>query len=111
VPANALWWQCAWTSALCLTGSYGDLLDYLMGVVILFYAFTILGVFILRKKYPDLHRPVKAFGYPIIPILYIFFALAIVVILIIEKPQFAFPGLGIVALGVPIYYFFNRKKV
>jgi basic amino acid/polyamine antiporter, APA family len=110
VPANALWWQCAWTSALCLTGSYGDLLDYLMGVVILFYAFTILGVFILRKKYPDLHRPVKAFGYPIIPILYIFFALAIVVILIIEKPQFTYPGLGIVALGIPIYYLFNRKK-
>jgi basic amino acid/polyamine antiporter, APA family len=108
VPKTALWWQGIWASFLCLTGKYGDLLDFLMGVVILFYVFTILGVFILRKKMPDQPRPIKAPLYPILPLIYIVVASALVVILIIEKPQFTFPGLGIVALGVPVYYAFKR---
>lgn len=110
VPANALWWQCFWACFLCLTGKYGDLLDYLMGVVIMFYALTILGIFILRRRMPDVPRPVKAPLYPIIPALYVIFATAIVIILIMEKPQFTYPGLGIVAIGIPIYYFFNKKN-
>ncbi|WP_259015410.1 APC family permease [Emticicia fluvialis] len=110
VPKNALWWQCFWASFLCLTGKYGDLLDYLMGVVILFYAFTIYGIFILRRKMPDAERPIKAPGYPVIPMLYVIVASAIVLILIKEKPQFTYPGLGIVALGIPVYLWFNRKS-
>jgi len=109
VPQNALWWQCFWASFLCLTGKYGDLLDYLMGVVILFYAFTIYGIFILRRKMPDAERPIKAPGFPVIPMLYVIIASAIVLILIKEKPQFTYPGLGIVAIGIPVYLWFNRK--
>jgi APA family basic amino acid/polyamine antiporter len=110
VPQNALWWQCFWASFLCLTGKYGDLLDYLMGVVILFYAFTIYGIFILRRKLPDVERPIKAPGYPIIPMLYVIIASIIVIILIKEKPQFTYPGLGIVAIGIPVYFWFSRQK-
>lgn len=110
VPKNALWWQCFWASFLCLTGKYGDLLDYLMGVVILFYAFTIYGIFILRKKLPDVERPIKAPGYPILPMLYVIVASIIVLILVKEKPQFTYPGLGIVAIGIPVYFWFNSKK-
>ena len=79
-----------------------------MGVVILFYVFSILGVVVLRKKMPDQSRAIKAPLYPILPLIYIVVASALVVILIIEKPQFTFPGLGIVALGVPVYYAFKR---
>jgi len=110
VPQNALWWQCFWASFLCLTGKYGDLLDYLMGVVILFYAFTIYGIFILRRKMPEAERPIKAPGYPVIPMLYVIVASIIVLILIKEKPQFTYPGLGIVAIGIPVFFWFNRKQ-
>lgn len=110
VPQNALWWQCFWACFLCLTGKYGDLLDYLMGVVILFYAFTIYGIFILRKKMPNAERPIKAPGYPIIPMIYVIVASIIVLILVKEKPQFTYPGLGIVALGIPVYFWFKRSK-
>ncbi len=110
VPQNALWWQCLWACLLCLTGKYGDLLDYLMGVVILFYAFTIYGIFILRKKMPNAERPIKAPGYPIIPMVYVIVASIIVLILVKEKPQFTYPGLGIVALGIPVYYWFKRSN-
>lgn len=110
VPNHALWWQGIWACFLCLTGKYGDLLDFLMGVVILFYAMTIYGIFILRKKMPDAERKVKAPLYPVLPALYVILAVILVIILIKEKPEFTFPGLGIVALGVPVYYWFNSKK-
>lgn len=110
VPKNALWWQCLWACFLCLTGKYGDLLDYLMNVVILFYAFTIYGIFILRRKMPEAERPIKAPGYPIIPMLYVIATSVIVLILIKEKPEFTLPGLIIVAIGVPVYLWFNKKK-
>lgn len=104
VPAFALWIQCAWASALCLTGKYGDLLDYVVFVVLLFYILTIAGIFILRKKQPDAERPYKAWGYPILPILYIVIASIISILLFIYKPAYTYPGLGIVLVGVPIYY-------
>jgi basic amino acid/polyamine antiporter, APA family len=110
VPSQALWWQAAWASFLCLTGKYGDLLDFLMGVVILFYVLTIFGIFRLRKSMPDLARPVKAPLYPILPALYIILGTALILILIKERPQFAFPGFGIVALGIPVYYWFNKNN-
>ena len=93
-----------------MTGKYGDLLDYFMGVVILFYAFTILGIFILRKKEPNLERPVKAPLFPFLPAFYIFLAFGLVIILFKEKPQFTIPGLIIVALGIPVFYWFKKKS-
>ena len=105
VPEAGLWIQCVWASALCLTGKYGDLLDYVTFAVLIFYSLTIGGIFILRKRLPNAERPYKAFGYPILPALYILFAGAICIALLYEKPLYTFPGLGIVLLGIPIYYF------
>src|SRR3954467_5907684 len=85
-----------WRGLLCLSGSYGDLLDMIAFVAVLFYAVTILGIFILRKKRPDAERPYKAFGYPILPIIYIILALTFCVFLIQMKPLYAGIGLGIV---------------
>lgn len=110
VPSSALWWQCIWAGVLCLSGKYGDLLDYLMTVVILFYILTIIGIFILRKKMPDHPRPIKAPLYPILPIIYVVVATAIIIILVNVKPQFTFPGLIIVALGIPVYYWFQKTS-
>ncbi|WP_242926992.1 APC family permease [Pontibacter vulgaris] len=109
VPGAALWLQCAWACILCLSGTYGDLLDYVIFAVMLFYIMTILGIFILRKKRPDLPRPYKAFGYPVLPAMYIMLASAICIILLIYKPNFTWPGLIIVGLGIPVYYFFGSK--
>jgi basic amino acid/polyamine antiporter, APA family len=104
VPEFALWLQCIVASVLCLSGHYGDLLDMISFVVVLFYALTILGIFILRKKRPDLERPYKAFGYPVLPALYILMAITFCVLLIWFKPVYAGWGLGIVLLGIPVYY-------
>ena len=104
VPEVALWIQCVVASLLCLSGKYGDLLDYVSFVVVLFYILTIAGIFILRKKRPDIERPYKAFGYPVLPILYILLGIAFCTALLIYKPAFTWPGLGIVLIGIPIYY-------
>ncbi|HEX6426908.1 MAG TPA: amino acid permease [Niastella sp.] len=110
VPEYALWIQCIMASILCLSGSYGDLLDMIAFVVVLFYALTILGIFILRKKRPDAERPYKAFGYPVLPIIYIILALTFCIFLIKMKPLYAGVGLGIVLTGVPLYYLAVRNK-
>lgn len=112
VPEFALWIQCIVACALCLSGKYGDLLDMISFVVVMFYALTILGIFILRNKRRDIERPYKAFGYPILPAIYILMAIAFCVLLIIYKPAFTWPGLIIVLLGIPIYYIAvaNKKK-
>ena len=112
VPEFALWIQCLVAAILCLSGRYGDLLDMISFVVVMFYALTILGIFILRKKMPDAERPYKAFGYPLLPAIYILMAVTFCVLLIIYKPQFTWPGLIIVLAGIPIYYIAvaTRKK-
>ncbi len=107
VPGFALWIQFIWSSLLCLSGKYGDLLDYVMFSVMLFYILTMIGLFILRKKKPDEPRPYKAFGYPVVPIIYILFAAFFCIDLLIMKPIYSYPGLIIVLLGVPIYYFWK----
>ena len=104
VPEYALWAQFIMASVLCLSGKYGDLLDMISFVVVLFYALTILGIFRLRRLKPEQERPYKAFGYPILPIIYILLAIVFCVFLIIMKPLYAGIGLGIVILGVPVYY-------
>ena len=113
VPEFALWIQCAVASALCLSGKYGDLLDMVSFVVVIFYVLTIAGIFILRKKRPDGERPYKAFGYPILPAIYMLMGLAFCILLIIYKPEYTWPGLIITLIGVPVYYIAvaNKKKV
>lgn len=109
VPAWALWAQCVVAGILCLSGRYGDLLDMISFVVVLFYILTIAGIFILRKKQPNTPRPYKAFGYPLLPALYIILGISFCGLLIWFKPQFTWPGLIIVLLGIPIYYFIQRN--
>jgi APA family basic amino acid/polyamine antiporter len=112
VPEYALWAQCIMASILCLSGKYGDLLDMISFVVVLFYALTITGIFRLRKIEPDMERPYKAFGYPVLPIIYILLAIVFCVFLIIMKPLYAGIGLAIVLLGIPVYFISiaNQKK-
>ena len=109
VPGNALVYQCIWACLLCLSGSYGDLLDYVVFAVLLFYILTILGIFKLRRTQPNTERPYKAMGYPLIPILYIILASAVCIILLIYKPNYSWPGLIIVAMGIPVYALFKNK--
>ena len=104
VPAYALWIQCIWASALCLSGQYGNLLDYIVFTVLLFYILTIGGIFKLRRDKPDVPRPYKAFGYPVIPFVYILLAALICIGLIVSKPLYSGMGLVIVLTGIPVYY-------
>lgn len=110
VPAIALTYQAVWASILCLSGSYGDLLDYCTFASLIFYIVTIAGIFILRKKEPHTPRPYKAFGYPIIPILYILMAGFICVDLLIYKTFNTGMGVLIILLGIPVFYIFDRKN-
>jgi len=110
VPQWALWAQCLVASLLCLSGKYGDLLDMVSFVVVIFYVLTILGIFILRKKLPNAERPYKAFGYPLLPALYILLGISFCILLIIYKSEFTWPGLVITLLGVPLYYIALAKN-
>lgn len=110
VPQWALWAQALVASLLCLSGEYGNLLDMVSFVVVIFYALTIIGIFILRKKQPDAERPYKAFGYPILPAIYVIMAFTFCTMLIIYKPQFTWPGLIITLAGIPIYFWVMRNK-
>ena len=114
VPAFGLVSQCIWACLLCLSGTYSNLLDYVIFAVLIFYVMTILGIFILRIKQPDAERPYKAFGYPVIPAVYIISALFIMIVLLIYKPMYTWPGLVIVLLGIPVYFIgkrYLRQKV
>jgi APA family basic amino acid/polyamine antiporter len=109
VPTNSLWMQWAWTCLLCLSGRYGDLLDYVIFAVLVFYVLTIVGLFVLRRTQPDVPRPYKAFGYPVLPALYIVMAVWICGVLLRYKPQYTWPGLILVLLGVPVYAVWRRQ--
>jgi APA family basic amino acid/polyamine antiporter len=109
-PQKALIMQAVWTSILTLSGSYGDLLDYVVFAVLLFYILTVAGVFVLRFKQPNLAKPYKVLAYPIVPALYIIMASIVCVSLLIYKPDYSYPGLAIVLLGVPVYYFMQSKS-
>lgn len=108
-PRFALTIQCAWAVLLTLSGSYSDLLDYVIFAVLLFYILTITGLFVLRRKRPEMERPYRAFGYPVLPAIYIAAAGAIEVLLLLYKPSYTWPGLGIVLLGVPVYRLWRRR--
>jgi len=109
VPGTALVVQCVWACLLCLSGTYSDLLDYVVFAVLIFFVLVVSGIFILRRKRPDWERPYKAWGYPVVPGLYILLAAAIAVDLLVFKTKYTFPGLLIVLLGIPVY--FVRKKL
>jgi APA family basic amino acid/polyamine antiporter len=108
VPVNSLWVQWAWTCLLCLSGGYAQLLDYVIFAVLVFYILTIAGLFVLRRTQPDAPRPYRAFGYPFLPALYIAMATWICVVLLRYKPQYTWPGLILVLLGVPVYLLWRR---
>ena len=110
VPANALWMQAFWASALCLSGTYGDLLSYCTFASLLFYIITVAGVLILRKREPDAERPYKVWGYPYLPIIYLIFAGFVALGIIVSQFSIAITGIGIVALGWPIYSIFSRRN-
>lgn len=104
VPAYALWIQCVVACALCLSGKYGDLLTMVSFVVVIFYILTILGIFVLRKNKPLIPRPYKAFGYPVLPLIYIILALAFCVGLVYTSPKYSLWGLAITLVGIPLYF-------
>lgn len=107
-PVNALVVQAIWTCLLCLSGSYNQLLDYIIFAVLVFYILTIFGLFVLRRTRPNAERPYRALGYPLLPAIYIVMALYIDVVLLLYKPQYTWPGLIIVLLGIPVYYAWAR---
>ncbi|GHE45758.1 APC family permease [Sphingobacterium griseoflavum] len=110
VPAYALWIQCLVACLWCLSGKYGDLLDMITCVVVVFYVLAVAGVIRLRYTRPDLERPYKAFGYPVLPIIYILMGAAFIVLMLVYKPNYTVPGILIALAGVPIFYFVNKKQ-
>ena len=111
-PGVALIMQCIWASMLCLSGTYSQLLDFLIFAVLLFYIFTLAGLFVLRAKRPDMPRPYRAFGYPVLPALYLVMAVFLEIQLLRYKPQYTWPGVIIVLLGLPVYglWVWARKR-
>jgi APA family basic amino acid/polyamine antiporter len=109
-PAVALWLQCVWACALCLSGTYSQLLDFLVFAVVMFYMLTIVGLFVLRYRRPNMERPYRVFGYPILPAMYLLLAAAIEVQLLRYKPQYTWPGLVIILSGVPVYRLWQKSQ-
>lgn len=110
VPGYSLWFQCIWASVLCLSGKYNDLLALVIFGVLIFYVLTIIGIYILRVKRPGMDRPYKAFGYPFLPAVYIIIATSLAILLLIFETSYTLPGLGIILLGIPLYYIILRKR-
>jgi APA family basic amino acid/polyamine antiporter len=109
-PVAGLLIQGAWTIVLCVSGSYSQLLDYIIFAELFFYALTIAALFVLRIKQPDAPRPYKAWGYPVLPAIYIVMAFWICIVLLRYKPQYTWPGLILVLLGIPVYLFWSRRS-
>jgi basic amino acid/polyamine antiporter, APA family len=109
-PWVALWVQCVWACVLCLSGTYGQLLEFLVFAVVMFYILTVLGLFILRFRRPHMERPYRVFGYPVLPGLYLLIASFIEVQLLRYKPQYTWPGLAIILAGVPVYWLWQRSQ-
>ena len=109
-PVFALAIQGAWAMLLTLSGTYSDLLDYVIFAVLVFYILTIAGIFVLRRTRPDMERPYKAFGYPVLPAIYMVAAGVIEILLLAYKPNYTWPGLIIVLLGVPVYFVWRPAR-
>src|SRR5262245_321354 len=109
-PVFSLIVQAVWASLLVLSGTYNELLDYVIFAALLFYVLTVTGLFVLRKKRPEMERPYKAFGYPVLPAAYVLLAALVMVDLLVVKPRFTWPGLMIVVTGVPVFFFWKRPR-
>jgi APA family basic amino acid/polyamine antiporter len=110
VPGNSLLYQCIWACILVLSGTFDQLTDMIIVAVFVFYGATALGVFILRKKMPDANRPYKVWGYPIVPAIVILFSAALFINTIATQPREAIIGMALMLSGVPMWYWFNRKR-
>jgi basic amino acid/polyamine antiporter, APA family len=109
-PWVALWVQCVWACVLCLSGTYGQLLEFLVFAVVMFYILTVLGLFLLRFRRPDMERPYRVFCYPVLPAIYLLLASFIEVQLLRYKPQYTWPGLAIILSGVPVYWLWQKSQ-
>lgn len=109
-PAVALWIQCVWASILCLSGTYRQLIDFVIFTVVMFYILTVAGLFVLRFRRPEMSRPYRAFGYPVLPAFYLLLATFLEVQLLRYKPQYTWPGLILVLLGIPVYWVWRSLR-
>ena len=109
VPAGGLWLQMLWASLLTLSGTYSNLLDYVIFAALLFYVLTVIGLFILRYKQPEAERPYRVYGYPWVPGLYVLIASVIMVNLLFVKPAYTWPGLLLVLTGVPTFFLWQCR--
>jgi len=108
-PSKAILIQAVWSSVLVFSGSFDQLTDMLIFAAFIFYGATTLGVFILRKKMPDAPRPYKAWGYPLVPALFIIFCIALIIVTMIGKPREALIGLALIGSGLPFYFYWNQR--
>lgn len=109
VPGNSLLWQGIWASVLVLSGTFDQLTDMLIFSVYIFYGATAMGVFILRRRMPDAHRPYKVWGYPFVPAIFVLFCIGLFFNTIVTRPREAFIGLSLILAGIPVYFFFRRR--
>ncbi|HXG10481.1 MAG TPA: amino acid permease, partial [Gemmataceae bacterium] len=109
VPAAGLVLQGIWSVLLVFSGTYSELLDYVIFAALLFYVLTVIGLFVLRRKRPDAERPYRAFGYPVLPALYVFLCAVIMLDLLVVKPVFSWPSFLIILTGIPVYFFWRRR--
>lgn len=109
VPAAGLLLQGAWSVLLIFSGTYDELLDYVMFAALFFYVLTVIGLFVLRWKQPDLERPYRAIGYPVVPAIYVLLCAGIMLDLLIVKPVYTWPGLALVLAGIPVYFLWRRR--
>lgn len=110
VPANSITMQCIWSCLLCFSGTYSELLNYIMFATMLFYILTISGLFVLRMKKPDMERPYKTVGYPLVPLVYIVLALLVCLNMLIYQSKQSLFGLIIIAVGIPVFYFLKKRN-
>jgi APA family basic amino acid/polyamine antiporter len=109
VPGNSLLWQGIWASVLVLSGTFDQLTDMLIFAVYIFYGATAMGVFILRRRMPDAHRPYKVWGYPVVPAIFVLFCVGLFCNTIITRPREAAIGLSLILLGIPVYFLLRKK--
>jgi APA family basic amino acid/polyamine antiporter len=110
VPAVGLWLQALWASVLVFTGTYNELLDYVIFAALLFYVLTVAGLFVLRVRRPQADRPYRAVGYPVLPALYVLMCAAVMIDLLLVKPVFTWPGLLLVLTGIPVYFLWRMAR-
>jgi APA family basic amino acid/polyamine antiporter len=108
VPSNSLLWQGIWASVLVLSGTFDQLTDMIIFAVFIFYAATTLGVFILRKRMPDAHRPYKVWGYPVVPAIFILFCIGLFFNTIVTRPREAAIGMILILSGIPVYFLLKK---